>query len=294
MSDETKKVEEAAQTTKEPKTIEKKEKPKTKAKAKTPKEPKEPKAPKKKEKRLTLPRYLRLAKGGMWKDMEGPYSSDAVVYSLDRIMVGKTPKFQEDGDGGFVQDNEGRLVQIDTDDEPPMDQFKNENIREYGYVEEKMPWYIDLAKIPKEKLGRIIIAYNAGVLVRADPKNPPVSKEKPVGKPTDWKMSSKVKGELVFNGTNKEMFKKLQGLNITKLKEFINECPVTEAGRDNLLDLLDYEERGLNSRSRPRLEVVNLIRSKLQKYGNGISALRRNDIINKAKEADKVKDHSKK
>ena len=254
----------------------KKETIKAKVKAK---EPKPPKA-KKKETRLTLPRFLRLAKGGMWRDTEGEYASGAVVYSLDRIMVGREPKFQKDKRGEYVKDNEGKIIQIDTGEEPPTDQYNNENIQNYGFIEEKMPWYLDLKTIPTEKLGRIIIAVKSGVLVRADPKNPPVSKE-PTQK-SEWKM--KKDGELIFDGANKEMYKKLQNLNFQRLKQFVVECPKTEAGRDNLLDLLDYEKRGFNALSRPRLEVLDMIRAKLQEYGNGMSGLRRNDITNQVKD----------
>lgn len=207
----------------------------------------------KKENKLTLPRYLRLAKGGMWKDTEGEQSSGKIVYAFNRVMVGRSPK--------------------EDDPEIPLDKHNNQNLREYGFIDHELPWFIDLTDIPTEKLGRIIIAYKAGVLVRADPENPPVPKTEPVK--SEWK--TKKDGALVFDGKNKEMFKKLQNLNFEKLKLFVDGSPLTEAGRDNLLDLFDYEKRGFNPLSRPRLEVLDMIRGKLRDYGPGMTGIRRNE-----------------
>jgi hypothetical protein len=208
---------------------------------------------KKKENKLTLPRYLRLAKGGMWKDTEGDMSSGKVVYAFDKVMVGRNP--HED------------------DPEVQLDKHNNQDLREYGFIDQQLPWFIDLTNIPTEKLGRIIIAYKAGVLVRADPDNPPAPKMEPVK--NEWK--TKKDGALVFDGKNKEMFKKLQNLNYEKLKLFVNDCPLNEVGRDNLLDLFDYEKRGFNPLSRPRLEVLDMIRGKLKEYGPGMTGIRRNE-----------------
>lgn len=204
------------------------------------------------EKRLTLPRYMRLAKGGMWRDVEGEYASGATVYSLDRIMVGRSEK----------------------NTEIPNDKFKNQNLTEYGYIDKDLPWYIDLKDIPKENLGRIIIAYKSGILAKADPDNKP-SFDKQQKTSSEWKL--KQDGALVFDGKNIQMFKKLQNLNFSKLKEFILECPKSEAGRDNLLDLLDYEKRGFNPLSRPRLEVLQLLRDRLREFGPGMTAIRTNE-----------------
>lgn len=206
----------------------------------------------KKEKRLVLPRYLRLAKGGMWRDVEGEYASGATVYAIDRVMVGRSEKNTE--------------IQID--------KFNNQNLREYGYIDKELPWYIDLKEIPKEKLSRIIIAYKSGILVRANPEEKP-SFEKEPKVSSDWKL--KQDGALIFDGKNKQMFKKLQNLNFTKIKEFILECPLNESGRDNLLDLLDYEKRGFNPLSRPRLEVLALLRQRLREFGPGMTGIRTNE-----------------
>lgn len=212
---------------------------------------------KKKENKLTLPRYMRLAKGGMWKDTEGEFASGQVLFALDRIMVGRGPD--------------------DEDKEPPLDKYGNQNLIDYGFIDEKPNWYIDLTDIPTEKLGRIIIAYKAGVLVRADPKSPPVRKETKIK--SEW--VTKKDGALVFNGKNKEMFKKLQNLTFEKLTIFVEGSPTTEGGRDNLLDLFDYEKRGFNPLSRPRLEVLELIRTKLRTYGPGMTGIRRNELSEK-------------
>lgn len=204
--------------------------------------------------RLVLPRYLRLEKGGMWRDTEGEYASGKVVYALKNIMVGRNTK--------------------DKDSDIPLDKYNNQNFKEYGFIEQTdLPWYIDLSSVPKENLGRIIIAYNAGILVRADPENPPVFKKPEVS--SDWKL--KKDGALVFNGKNTEMYKKLQNLNFKKLKDFVNESPISNTSFDNLRDLLDYERRGFNPLSRPRLEVLDLIRAKLKEFGPGITGIRKNE-----------------
>lgn len=210
---------------------------------------------KSKENRLVLPRYMRLAKGGLWRDTEGQYASGVTVYSLERIMVGKA-KGQEDM-------------------EPPLDQFENKNLREYGYIKKRMPWYFDLKEIPKEKLGRIIIAYKAGVLVKADPTNPPKINVKKLT--NEWKL--KEDGALVFNGRNKEMFKKLQNLKENDLKDFVNDTRVDERGFDNLMDLYHYEQRGFNKFNRPRLEVLDLIRAKLKQFGPHMTGIKKNEDI---------------
>jgi hypothetical protein len=205
-------------------------------------------------KKLTLPRYMRLAKGGMWRDTEDEYSCGKTIYAFNRVMIGRDPKT------------------LDLD--PPKDKFNNENSVTYGFIDQELPWYIDLSEIPREKLGRIIIAYNAGILVRADPKNPPQETKLEIR--NDWK--TKKDGAVVFNGSNKEMFKKLQNLNFDQLSKFVQECPKNEYGRENLLDLFDYEKRGFNSVSRPRLEVLDLLRGKIREYGPGISSIRKNEF----------------
>lgn len=211
---------------------------------------------KKPKKVLKLPRYMKLQKGSMWKDTDGKDASGKVIYAFKNVMVGRNPH------------DENNI-------EPPKDKFNNENLMEYGYIEdESIPWYIDLTDIPTEKLKRIIIAYNAGVLVRADPEHPPVTIRK--NQKSDWKI--KKDGARLFVGKNKSMFKKLQNLTIKQIAEFVGECPFTEAGRENLIDLLDYERRGYNQLSRPRGEVLDLIRNRLRKYGPGMSAIRKNEM----------------
>lgn len=203
-------------------------------------------------KRLVLPRYLRLAKGGMWKDTDGPYASNITIYAFNKVMVGKDPK---------------------NDSEPLKDKYNNEKLTDYGYVERPLAWYADLTDIPKENLGRVIIAYNAGILVKADPSKPPVEKKLEIE--NDYKIRQD--GAVVFDGKNKEMYKKLQNLNFNQIKQFIQECPSTAIGHDNLTDLFDYEKRGFNALLRPRFEVLELLKTRLREFGNGITAIRRNE-----------------
>ena len=73
------------------------------------------------------------------------------------------------------------------------------------------------------------------------------------------------------------MYKKLQNLEFDKLRSFVNGCPKTESAKNNLMDLFHYEQLGYNALSRPRLEVIDLIRNKLREFGPSMSAIRVNE-----------------
>lgn len=210
---------------------------------------------KSKGKNFKLPRYLRLAKGSMWFDTEGDKASGAKVFSANKVFVGRGENETEEG--------------------IPKDQFNNNNFVDYGYiVDESLPWYIDTSKIDSDKMSRIIIAYKHRILVEADPENPPVPHKKDLPKKD---FAPNKQGELVFVGTNKEMFRRLQRSNFAQLREWVNSSPKTETVKNNLIDMFHYEQNGYNPLSRPRLEVLDLIRDKLKEFGPSMSAIRINE-----------------
>lgn len=204
-------------------------------------------------KAIKLPKYLRLAKGSMWFDIEGNNASGVRLFVPGKVFVGR-----------------GRL---EDEKEPPKDMHNNENYREYGVVEKDLTWYIDTTKIPKEKQSRILKAYKHKILVKADPKNPP--KLKPID--YDKNLRYNKDGDMVFSGRNKEMYRKLMNSDFKNLRDFVTNCPINANSRSNLLDLLDYEQRGYNKFSRPRGEVMDMIRDKLNEFSPGISSIRVND-----------------
>lgn len=201
-----------------------------------------------------LPRYLRLAKGAMWLDD----ISGVKLYAVTSVFVGRGKKSGENS--------------------IPLDKFNNNNLVEYGYVDKEFtdsPWYVDVSTIPPEKQSRLILAFKHGILVEADPKNPPKLPKDKTKQAKDFEMNKK--GDLVFVGKNKDIFTRLQNLSISKLREFIALCPKTEAGKNNLMDMYHYEVRGYNKLARPRLEVLDLIRNKLKEFGPTMSAIRVNE-----------------
>lgn len=217
---------------------------------------------KQKDKEFTLPKYLMLAKGAMWLDTQGEESSGVKLYACSTKFIGRgKPPEKEKAEGERV----------------PVDKFGNKNFVEYGFVDvpkDELSWYIDTTQVPLEKQSRLILAYKHKILVEADPKKPPVfvdikkqAKDFEIGK----------KGERVFVGKNKEIFRKLQNLTMSKLREFVKSCPKTEAGKNNLIDMYHYEVRGYNNVARPRLEVLDLIRAKLKEFGPTMSAIRINE-----------------
>ena len=215
-----------------------------------------------------LPRYLRLAKGTMFFDTEGEDSSGVRIYSVKEVFVGREIKLVP----GITRDGKKGMVAKATD--IPKDKHGNKNLVDYGKVDGELPWYIDTTKIENKKLSRIITAFKYGILVEADPNNPP-EEIKQTEQHHDFQINDK--GDRIFAGRNKEMFMKLQNMNFNNLRDFITTTPKTSSGRDNLMDLYNYELKGHNPLNRPRLEVIKLLKAKLKEYGPGISSIRINE-----------------
>lgn len=212
------------------------------------------KTTKKSESKFKLPKYLKLAKGSMWFDIEGENASGVRLYTSSTVFVGRGLKEGEEN--------------------IPRDKYGNQNLDDFGYIEKELPWYVDTTTVPPEKLSRIIVAYNAGILDKADPEKKPVAmKNTEQRKDFDYNKL----GDRIFVGKNKEMYKKLQTLNFEDLRSFIYTCPRTELGKNNLIDLYDYETLGYNKMMRPRQEVLDLIKAKLKEFGPSMSGIRINE-----------------
>jgi hypothetical protein len=203
------------------------------------------------EKKFKLPKYLKLAKGSMWFDSEGENCSGVKLFVPGASFVGR-----------------GKVGA------PAEDKFKNQNYVNFGFVEKELPWYFETSTIPPNKLSRIIVAYNSGILVKADPEK---DKVHPVEHEPVKDFKSNKDGDLVFIGKNKAMYKLLQNSKDTALKEFIRNAPATETSRNDLLDLYDYEQKGYNNLARCRGEILDMIRAKLNQFGPGLSPIRMND-----------------
>lgn len=212
-----------------------------------------------------LPRYLRLAKGSMWFDD----ISGVKLYSSIEKFVGR----------GKINEKvvKGELVADISQPEVKKDKYNNNNFVDYGWVpmsNDEFKWYVDVETIPPEKRTRLVLAYKHKILVEADPNDPP-KELNPAEYSKDFEYNKQ--GDLVFVGKNKEVFLKLQNLNFEQLKKFIESCPKTEAGRNNLIDMHHYELRGFNKLYRPRHEVLELIKNKLKEFGSSISGIRINE-----------------
>lgn len=217
-----------------------------------------------------LPKYLRLAKGAMWLDIDGDNASGVKLYSGGPRLIGR----------GKVNEifEDGKWKALSSQPNIPRDRFDNDNFIDYGLgndSEEDTSWYVDTSKIPTEKQSRLILAYKHKILVAADPKKPPVP---PKPKDTHKKdFSTDKDGDLVFIGKNKEIYRKLQSLNFRDLTKFIEACPKTVAGKENLLDMYHYELKGYNKISRARGEILDIIRNKLKQFGPTMSSIRINE-----------------
>lgn len=222
---------------------------------------------KKKETSFKLPKYLRLAKGSMWFDIEGENSSGVKLYAVRDTLVSRPFKMIT------IIDNDGKELKVPEATDIPKDNNRNENTLDFGKVSKELNWYVDTTKIPQEKLSRILLAYKHGILVEADPKSPPGKVDQSLKR--DFSVNQR--GERIFVGKNKEMYKKLQNLNFKDLRNFVRNCPKTRSARENLQDLYEYEIAGHNPLARPRHEVLELIKNKLREYGPGISAIRINE-----------------
>lgn len=222
---------------------------------------------KKKETSFKLPKYLRLAKGSMWFDTEGDNASNVRLYAVKSALVSRPFKMIT------IIDNDGKEVKVPEATDVPNDSNKNQDTLDFGKVSKDLDWYVDTSKIPQKKLSRVLLAYKHGILVEADPKSPPEATDQSLKR--DFSVNKR--GERIFIGKNKEMYRKLQNLNFKELQNFVRNCPKTRTARENLQDLYEYEIAGHNPLARPRHEVLELIKNKLREYGPGISAIRINE-----------------
>lgn len=220
------------------------------------------------EKEFKLPRYLKLNKGAMFfdDDPDDKNASGIRIFALNKKLVGRTVqqtgRFNKDGTPILKY---GPLVE---------DAYKNNDLQQYGYVDEPLPWYIDISTISQDKLSRIIKAFQNNILVAADPEKE-LEEEPEFKNPSNFVVDKR--GDRTFVGKNQEMYRKLQNLSFKDLREFVSSCPINNHAKENLIDLYHYEQRGYNPLSRPRLEVLDLIKNKLNEYGPGISAIRINE-----------------
>jgi hypothetical protein len=221
----------------------------------------------KKESSFKLPKYLRLAKGSMWFDTEGDQASGVKLFAMQKELVSRKMEM------AVTHTIDGKEIKYPKATKIPEDEFNNENVLDFGKSDSSLPWYVDTSRIPPDKLSRILLAFKYGILVEADPDNPPLKKERDVKR--EFQVNDK--GERVFHGKNTEMFKKLQNMNFKDLQAFVHNCPLTASARENLQDLYDYEQQGHNPLSRPRQEVIDLLKNKLREYGPGLSSIRINE-----------------
>jgi hypothetical protein len=223
----------------------------------------------KESKEFKLPKYLRLEKGSMWFDDQGDNCSGVRLFASTKVLTGRPFKMIE------VTDMTGEKVNVPVATEIEKDDHGNSDYVSFGKKETDLKWYVDTTKIPKENLSRVLLAYKFGILVEADPKNPPGKKKEVTGVADEF--GYKDNGDRVFIGKNKEMYTKLQNLNFINLRKFVNDAPLTKAARRNLIDLLDYEQKGYNPLNRARQEVLELIRKKLNEFGPGMTGIRVNE-----------------
>lgn len=221
----------------------------------------------KKEKAFKLPKYLRLDKGVFFFDEGTPDSSGVRISAARKIFVGRETKLEQ-------YEERGEIKYKVRPSDIPKDENDNKNLTDYGKVDSNLPWYFDTTKIDPSKLSRILTAYKYGILVEADPDNPPqeIKKEEPKND-----FGYKENGDRVFTGKNSEMFAKLQNLTFPKLRDFITSSPLTNRSRDNLIDMHSYEVRGYNPLNRPRFEVLELLKKKLKEFGPSMSSIRVNE-----------------
>lgn len=222
----------------------------------------------KREKEFKLPRYLRLDKGSMFFDEGDELSSGVRIFAVKKIFIGRKTELEKYLDEKGEEKLRAKITEI------PKDEFDNKNISDYGKVDSTLPWYFDTTKIPTEKLSRIVTAFKYGILVEADPENPPEEK-KPKEPLKDF--GYKENGDRIFTGKNKDVYAKLQNMNFAKIREFVNSAPLTETSRNNLMDMYAYEVRGYNPLNRARQEVLDLLKKKLKEFGPGISSIRLNE-----------------
>ena len=211
-----------------------------------------------KQQQIKVPKYLKLNKGTMWMDIDGPDSSGVKLYNTTVKFVGRG---------------------VEDDSKIPLDKHKNENSGQdgYGFVDlEEDKSYFCTTDIPKEKMKGILNAMKSKILVPYNPKKKQEPKE-----PKKFKKNFKINkdGDVVFSGENKTIYNKLMSLKFDKLKEFIEDCDSSYI--DSLMDMYDYELKGYNPLNRPRQEVIEVLRKKLNSFGPSMSPLRVNDLDEK-------------
>lgn len=237
---------------------------------------------------VKLPKYLRLAKGLMWLDVYGDNPSGIRLYRNIETMAGRgndvteiaeVPKGDKKKKYGDKYPEYEVKTDIGTIKKPAIDKYKNQKTEEgtYGTIdtdEDNHKCWFCVDDINKDKLGNILVAYRNGILVEHDPKK---DKLKVITEREAGRKNFRVQdGDVVFSGKNEHMYKLLMSSNFEKLKEFVSECGVSS--KQNLMDLYQYEVKGFNKLNRSRIEVLDLIRDRLNSIGGGISPVRVNDL----------------
>ncbi len=227
-------------------------------------------------KEIKLPKYLKLAKGTMWLDIEGEDSSGIRLFNVEDQFVGR----------GYITNEEHAAYAksgVPTDKPVPEDIHKNavSTQNEYGYIKMKKDnSYFCIDGVPKEKQAHILTAYNNKILVAYNPKSKK-NKELPKKEETHKNFAINKDGDIVFKGKNKEIYSRLQNLTFKDLKSFI--LGSGPKSRSNLMDMYDYEINGHNSIGRARHEVLELIRDRLNSFSPGISPIAVNDGVEDVK-----------
>ncbi len=215
-----------------------------------------------KTKELKLPKYLKLAKGSMWFDTEGPNASGIELYNSKVSFKGREP----------IYDHE--FIQMEAEEDYfPYKPVPKESVQP---MDDDKKWYFDTTKVPKDKQANIITAMNFGILVACDPRKEEKAAKEYV-KPED-KTPSRGDGDfaydhgsIVYVGKNNHMYKKLNRTDEAEIIEFINKCPVTTQARYNLQDLLEMENKRYNRTNRSRHNVLKALREKLNTFPKGMN-----------------------
>jgi len=224
-----------------------------------------------KSKTMKLPKYLKLNKGNMWldDDAEDQNASGIRLIDTDIEFIGRGYLSSKDMD---YYEKTG----ITPNKPIKLDIHKNQDAthNSYGYVvSEKDRSYFCTEDIPEDKLANILTAWQNNILIPYDPKTKKKNiQEKTKDNRRDF--SCNKDGDMVFSGKNKDMYNKLNNLVFNELKKFVT----GHNKRADLQDMLQYEVKGYNKLSRPRGEVMDLIRTKINELGPGITPIRVNDI----------------
>ncbi len=228
------------------------------------------KASKNKTKEIKLPKFLKLNKGLMWFDTIGENCSNVHLYNIKKEFVGR----------GYISDNDWHNYQEQgtlPDNDIAVDSNKNASSEHgaYGHVDvEEDRSYFDVSKIDNAKLGNIITAFNNNILIEFDPDKV-VEEEPRVEKKRNFSFKKNSQngtdGDIVFTGTNKRMYDKLNNSNHSDLIKFIQASGT--AAKSNLMDLYDYELSGYNRLNRPRASVLDALKAKLNSLAPGMSGI---------------------